>query len=83
MSGSLERNGHYMRKAIQTTTLFVTIFTIFIMSFVTYLNQDIPDSFYVYGDQQFRIYQHSQISVKKQEMKKRSVLKQIHQQPKR
>ena len=63
MSGSLERNGHYMRKAIQTTTLFVTIFTIFIMSFVTYLNQDIPDSFYVYGDQQFRIYQHSQISV--------------------
>ena len=52
-----------MKKAIQTTTLFVSIFTIFIMSFVTYLNQDIPDSFYVYGDQQFRIYQHDQISV--------------------
>ena len=52
-----------MRKVIQTTTLFVSIFTIFIMSFVTYLNQDIPDSFYVYGNQQFRIYQHSQVKV--------------------
>lgn len=59
-----------MRKAIQTTTLFVSIFTIFIMSFVTYLNQDIPDSFYVYGDQEFRIYQHDQISFEETGMEK-------------
>ncbi len=52
-----------MRKVIQTTTLFASIFTIFIMSFVTYLNQDIPDSFFVYGDQEFKIYQHSQVTV--------------------
>lgn len=65
--GVSERNGHGMRKVIQTTTLFVSIFTIFIMSFITYLNQDIPDRFYVYGNQRFCIYQHQQVSAEEVE----------------
>lgn len=53
-----------MKKVIRTGSLFLSIFAFFIMSYVTYLDYDIPDSFYVYKDEKLNIYEHSSILTK-------------------
>ena len=46
-----------MRKVIRTVSLFAAIITIAVMGFVTYLNYEIPDSFYVFDTKNFSMKQ--------------------------
>lgn len=50
-----------MRKAIQTVCLFVTITVTALMGYVTYLNFEIPERFYVDDAESFTMYQYTQI----------------------
>ncbi len=52
-----------MKKIIKRCTALVGVATVFLMGYVTYLNYDIPDSFYVYKDEKLNIYEHSTVSV--------------------
>ncbi len=52
-----------MRKIIKKITAVLGAATIFLMGYVTYLDYDIPDSFYVYNDERINIYEHSAVSV--------------------
>ncbi len=52
-----------MKKFIKTCTAVLGAATVFLMGYVTYLDYDIPDSFYVYNDENINIYEHSLVSV--------------------
>jgi len=53
-----------MKKFIKSCTALFGAVTVFLMGYVTYLDYDIPDSFYVYNDEKINIYEHSAVSVK-------------------
>ncbi len=59
-----------LRKIIKTTSLIFGVLTSCIMGYVTYLDSDIPDNFYIYADEKLNIYEHSEVSVKEPELKK-------------
>lgn len=52
-----------MRKVIQTATLFVFLAVSAVMGYVTYLNFEIPDRFYVSSPDDFSMTQYEQIEV--------------------
>ena len=46
-----------MRRLVRTVSLFAAVVTFAVMGFVTYLNYQIPDSFYVFDTENFSMEQ--------------------------
>lgn len=59
----LKKGGRNVRRAIQTLSLFVFVTVAAVMSYVTYLNFEIPDRFYVSDPGSFSMTQYRQIEV--------------------